>query len=266
MGTAILAQSRNSCHSTGTMLSRLAFRSVQEARPVLVAVRPTSTTAFNGATERDEVNFPRRVRPVEPGKVRMGFIPEEWFQFFHSKTGVTGPYMFGVGLTTFLCSKEIYVMEHEFYTGLSILIMAVYAIKKLGPGIATYLDKEIDDIEGSWVKYRTDSIETIQKSVQEEKKAQWQAEGQNMLFDAKKENVALQLEAAYRERLATVHREVKKRLDYQLETANVKTRIEQKHMVNWIVNSVKSSITPAQEAAALKQCFADLKALAPKTA
>ncbi|XP_047472429.1 ATP synthase subunit b, mitochondrial-like [Penaeus chinensis] len=248
------------------MLSRLALRSVQEARPFLVAVRPTSTTAVNKATERDEVNFPRRSRPVEPGKVRMGFLPEEWFQFFYSKTGVTGPYMFGVGLTTFLCSKEIYVMEHEFYTGLSILIMAVFAIKKLGPGIANYLDKEIEDIEGSWVKYRLNSVEGIKQAIEDEKKAQWEAEGQKMLFDAKRENVALQLEAAYRERLATVHSEVKKRLDYQLETANVQTRIEQKHMVNWIVNNVKASITPSQEATALKQCFADLKGLAPKTA
>lgn len=66
------------------------------------------------------------------------------FQFFHSKTGVTGPYTFGVGLTTYLFSKEIYVMEHEYYTGLSLLIMVAVAAKKFGPSLAAWLDKEVD--------------------------------------------------------------------------------------------------------------------------
>ncbi|KAK4321571.1 hypothetical protein Pmani_007641 [Petrolisthes manimaculis] len=247
------------------MLSRLATRSLQEARPV-VLVRATSTTAVRAAEERDEVNFPRPVRPVDPGKVRLGFIPEEWFQFFYPKTGVTGPYVFGVGLTTYLCSKEIYVMEHEYYSGLSLLVMAVFAVKKFGPSIGQSLDKEIDAIENDWRSYRDESIQGLKDTVEQEKAAQASAQGESMLFDAKRENVALQLEAAYRERLATVHAEVKKKLDYQLETANVKTRLQQKHMVDWIVSNVKSSITPAQEAASLKQCIADLKGLAPKVA
>lgn len=35
-------------------------------------------------------------------------------------------------------------MEHEYYTGLSLLIMVYIAIKKFGPSIAAWLDKEVD--------------------------------------------------------------------------------------------------------------------------
>jgi len=244
------------------MLSRIAQRTAQEVRPALVAARPTHTTAVNKAEERDEVNFPRRVRAVDPGKVRMGFIPEEFFTFMYPKTGVTGPYMTLVGVSTYMLSKEIYILEHEFYTGASIAIMLAYAIKKFGPGIGAYLDKELEEIEGSWVGYREGSIKSIQDTIELEKKAQGEAEGQSMLFDAKRENVQLQIEAAYRARLATVHTEVKKRLDYQMETANVHKRVEQKHMVDWIVNGVHASITPEEEVAALNKCVADLKAMA----
>ena len=80
----------------------------------------------------------------EAGKVRLGFIPEEFFTFFYKKTGVTGPYAFAVTFGTYLISKEFYVMEHEYYTGISMVILCILAVKKLGPATAKYLDKEIE--------------------------------------------------------------------------------------------------------------------------
>lgn len=151
----------------------------------------------------------RPVRAEYPGKVRLGFIPEEWFQFFYNKTGVTGPYTFGVGLITYLCSKEIYVMEHEYYSGLSLAIMAIFAVKKLGPVAAKWADGEIDRIEAEWKQGREDELKALQDAIDAEKKEQWRAEGSLLLMDAKKENVALQLEAAFRERAMNVYQEVR---------------------------------------------------------
>lgn len=40
--------------------------------------------------QRDFTNFPRLVNPLTNPPVRLGFIPESFFQLFSEKTGVTG--------------------------------------------------------------------------------------------------------------------------------------------------------------------------------
>lgn len=171
---------------------------------------PRAVTGALPVAERTATSDAAQNRPVrmEPGKVRLGFIPEEWFQFFYKKTGVTGPYAFGVGLMTYLCSKEIYVMEHEYYSGLSLAIMCVMAVKKMGPAIAKYLDSEVDKIESDWNAGRADELKARSDTIEAEKLEQWRANGSLMLIDAKKENIALQLEAAFRERSMNVYNEV----------------------------------------------------------
>lgn len=212
--------------------------------------------------ERDHVNFPRRTVPLEPGKVRLMIFPEEWFTAFHSKTGVTGPYMFGIGLSTFLMSKEIWVLEHDFYCGLAMVAVLGTVAKMYGPAIRASMRKDVDEHTAELKAIRQDEVDRCMAQVQEEEKKQWMASSYQELIEAKKENVALQVEAEYRSRLQDAYQQVKRRLDYQLEITNVMRRTEQKHMVNWIVDSVRKSITPKQEDDALKKCIADLKALA----
>lgn len=87
-------------------------------------------------------------------------------------------------------------------------------------------------------------------------------EGQLMLNQAKRENVALQLEATYRERLMQVYSAVKNRLDYQVETQNVERRVAQKNLIDYVVARVRASITPDQEKQNINKCIADLQLLA----
>uniref|UniRef100_A0A023GJW0 ATP synthase subunit b n=1 Tax=Amblyomma triste TaxID=251400 RepID=A0A023GJW0_AMBTT len=238
--------------------------STQPAQPAFTKDGREILHVPNEPPERDLVNFPRLKRPLYPGKVRMGFIPDEWFQAFYHKTGVTGPYLFGTGLSVYLLSKEIMIVEHEFVTGTVLALMAFIAVKKFGPGVRAYLEKECDKEEQEIDQFRVNGIETFKDSIKQEEVAQWQAQGQSHLFQAKRENVALQLEAEFRKRQMTVYNEVKRRLDYHLEVQNVTRRLQQKHMVDWIVNNVLKSITPQQEKDSLQKCITDLKGLAAR--
>ena len=60
------------------------------------------------------------------------------------------------------------------------------------------------------------------------------------------ENVQLQLESAYRARLAQVYQEVKKRLDYQVAVQGVYKRLEREQAINYIINEAHKSIGPNQ--------------------
>ncbi|XP_005182484.1 ATP synthase subunit b, mitochondrial-like [Musca domestica] len=203
-------------------------------------------------------------RPIEPAKVRMGFIPDDWFTFFYNKTGVTGPYMFGVGLLNYLFSKEIYICEHEFYNGLSMALLCIAAVKKLGPLVADYCDKEIDKIEQKWQQMHKEELKALESLIEHERQEQWRAEGSLLLMQMKKENIALQLEEAHRKAMMKVYEDVKHRLDYQVDCRNIEIRINHKHMVNWVVNKVlaEAPLPDADDEAAREKYRADLSAMA----
>merc|ERR1712183_433417 len=241
------------------MLSRLAVRSAMVPR-CLAGARELATTP--ALAERDLVNFPPRQRPIERGPVKALIFPAECFDALYPKTGVTGPYMALFGVSTFLASKEYFVMEHDFYVGLGLAVVLSGVVKSAGPDWTAAINKQLDEEEAALRSIRQSEIDHIKATVAAEEASQADTAAYTDIVAAKKEAVGLQLEAVYRARLQDAYTQVKKRLDYQLETANVVRRMEQKHMVDWIIGNVKSSITPAQEDAALKKCISDLKGLA----
>ena len=125
-----------------------------------------------------------------------------------------------------------------------------------------YLDKEVDEYEKGWNQGRENEKSVLSEQIADEEKNQWSMEGQNILVEAKRENVALQLEAAYRERLSTVVTEVTRRLEYQVAKQNIERRIAQKNLIDYVVAKVRSAITPDQEKQNLDKCIADLGRLA----
>merc|ERR1712165_172175 len=187
--------------------------------------------------ERDHKNFPHTTRPVHHPDVRLGFIPDSW------------------------------ITEHGFIEFCGFWLAMWYLTKKAGPGMA----KALDNMEANYrLKHWEEPINQIKESANATIKAGeegiWQEAGQKHLYEAKRENIDLQLESTYRQRLSEVHQQVKKRLDYQMEIENAKRRYEQTHMVNWIINNAVKGITPQQEKDSITKCIADLKALSMKAA
>ena len=203
-------------------------------------------------------------RALKPGKCRMGFIPDEWFLFLRPITGVSGPYLLMLGLVNYCASKEILVMEHEYYLGISICIVLYLVSTRLGPTVGSVLDKGVDEIANEYEQGRLNEIAAWQKQVEDAKTAIWRAEGQKDLIEAKKENVQIQLEAVFRERQMIVYRTVQKRIEYHLKQHWVTTRIRHKWMVKWIMEQVHKGITPEFKKHVMEIAIRDLSAIADK--
>ncbi|XP_047099358.1 ATP synthase subunit b, mitochondrial-like [Schistocerca piceifrons] len=177
-----------------------------------------------------------------------------------------GPYVFGTTVSSYLLSKEIYVLEHNYYNGISVAILCVMAVKKLGPSLSVYLDEQVDEETGQWNKYREDQFRFYNQAVELEKKAQLSAQAQTMLPDAKYQMVALQREAAFRERQMEVHREVVRRLDYMVEASRVNTNFILRHMASWVRDQVSKELEkdPELPRRVLSHCIAQLRSLIPQ--
>lgn len=210
-----------------------------------------------------------RLAPLPPlpeygGKVRLGLIPEEFFQFLYPKTGVTGPYVLGTGLSLYFLSKEIYVITPETFSTISVVGLIVYVIKKYGASFGEFIDKLNEEKIAQLEEVKQSSMKQIQDAIDMEKAQQALVQKRHYLFDVQRNNIALALEVTYRERLHKAYKEVKNRLDYHISVQNMMRRKEEEHMIDWVEKHVVKSISVQQEKETIAKCIEDLKLLAKK--
>ena len=166
---------------------------------------------------------------------------------------------------TFLVSKELYVLEHNYYNGISVVILCYLVTKYAGPQFATKLDEKIHEYESGWTEGRKAHISHLNDAIALEHKMQVNFEGQLILVEAKRENVLLQLEIDYRNRLKTVHEEVVKRLDYFVAGESIKRKIQQKNLEEWVTAQVIKSQMTEKQKETIDACLQHLKTLSNET-
>lgn len=222
------------------------------------------TSGSNQPPGGDPATLIPRVTRLEPERVFFCLIPYTWIKFFNEKTGVTGFWTFMFTYGTYLLSKEKLIMEHEYYGGLSMIVLSYLAVVYVGPSIAEGLDKEVDAVENSFKQVRIDQQKNIEDDIQREKWLQVCMEEQQVLVEAKRENVHLQLEAEYRSRLMTVYQEVKNKLDFQVAYEAIERKYAQDQMVRWTLQKVHESITDELDSQYVDKCLLELDELSQK--
>lgn len=265
------------------MLSRIASRVLINAQKPSVLYRAVSTSSSNknaspaaagsevrrfphDAPERDFVNYPPVRLAEEGGKLRIGLIPDEWFKAMYNKTGVMGPYITFWGAVATVFSKEIYVLWADTWEHITFFTLVIAVTKLYGKQFGQALDKQADTLNKQYETDLDNKTKDVDAKIVAHQSLESLPEANKLVNAAKREIVQLQLETTYRERLAQVYQEVKRRLDFQIAVQNAYKRVEREQALNYILGEVNKSIGPNQEKEAFQSGLAQLKALSQKHA
>jgi F-type H+-transporting ATPase subunit b len=212
--------------------------------------------------ERDTKNFPILQMPETIEAYNFMIVPTRFCKDIYQRLGVSGSYTLFLGTLAFFLSKEITPVDHVLPEFLLILIAGSLMSWKLAPKLEPIIDKmQEEERNEMFVDPVNEANATLDEDIGVYEKEIWRLNAIPSIFQAKREQVDLQLEVEYRERLAEVYNTVKSRLDYQAERDFMERKFEQDHMVNWIVRNVKKSITPQQEKENIASCISTLKQL-----
>lgn len=213
--------------------------------------------------DRDLKNFPHPVYKVKPTETyQLGFIPTRWFKALYPRLGVSGSYTLFWGTALFLICKENVPVNADFFKAVTSIGLVFYISTqtKVGDLIRNKLDATADKYDDEFYHEPLKQAKSnYLKEIDEINTEISRKDAIPMIFQAKQEQLELQLETEYRQRLMDAYTAVRSRLEYQADVESAQRHFEQDHMVNWIVSSVQKSITPQQEKETITSCIQTLK-------
>jgi len=184
------------------------------------------------------------------------------YQMYKDLAGQSAGPTLTLGLSAYIISKEVFVLNEEFFLGL-VMAGTIYQLSKVvGPPIGKMLDARSKEILDNMNAGKEEQLDALAQSIVTEQEGEVASQVRKEFFEVDKINNEMTLETEYRRRLLEVETEVQKRLDYQLDLERLENGIEERHMAAWVEKEVVSSISADQEEDALNQCIHDLNLLA----
>ncbi|XP_061167409.1 ATP synthase F(0) complex subunit B1, mitochondrial-like isoform X1 [Saccostrea echinata] len=215
--------------------------------------------------QRDMKNFPSFVNPgqVPQPETAHKFVPRPVFDAMQPYSGVTGFYVLTVGGFFAAIAKGVlivsYPLAYFYYFAILWGFTRLPPVRRFLDNRVPFLAQKLNDMYFHQpIQNKKDHISACIAAAQQTKDMIQQLP---KLYDVQMENIDLQLENNYRDRLKEVYTEVRARLDCQLALGATKVELEKEHMINWITDQVVKNITPDLEKKNIQSCLAQLQSL-----
>lgn len=134
-------------------------------------------------------------------------------------------------------------MEHNYYNGLSMLLLCFVTVHYVGTPMGKYLEKEVNAYESAWNKSREDEKQLYEEQIFGEKEAQVSMTANEIIVGIKREVVHIQQEAEYRKRFMHVYEAVMQRLMYHTQIDKTKRKVIKSNLIDWISTEIYNAIT-----------------------
>uniref|UniRef100_A0A915MK63 ATP synthase subunit b n=1 Tax=Meloidogyne javanica TaxID=6303 RepID=A0A915MK63_MELJA len=227
---------------------------------------PSLPKDFKEFPERDLVNFPYPEMQMYPAKNRFILIPDSWCRAIEKVTGTSGPYMTIFTIAAFFVNKEIFCFDEN---GVPILYIFIPMYLFLKHCFGYKIEKNYYEWYKNQMNERKDFIKSeLKEAVDFRKFSKEQSDSfkatQENFPTILRENLALQLESAYRKNAEYAWIELKRRLDYLKEVQETKERFAKEVYLKTITEGVRKMIEMNEgniREKYMDQCIENLKLL-----